>query len=206
MSQLGGSVGRQKNADDIEAVRVISKREEPSVEAGSANDAEAFPLVDGGLRTGELVVPPSLDFQKDEERRGEGQVVGDEVDLALDGASVPSAADGTAKVARDNLIALGGEIAGGDLFPKLAQLTGGVVGGERTARRFPGRSNQPSPVSPAEEVYLRKVVTSQPESMDGEKSPSPVRTVRIACVDQGPLRSFSGLIQGVEGWRGGGMR
>jgi len=203
MSQLGGSVGRQKNADDIEAVRVISKREEPSVEAGSANDAEAFPLVDGGLRTGELVVPPSLDFQKDEERRGEGQVVGDEVDLALDGASVPSAADGTAKVARDNLIALGGEIAGGDLLAELPQLTGREVERTQTVTESAGRSNQPLPPSPAEEIYLAKQAKPQPGQMNGLESPSPVRAllqlVGIVWDDQ----EASPVFQRSDSWGGG---
>ena len=177
MSDLGRGVGWEKNADDIETVRVITKGEDSAVEAGGANDAEAFSVVDGGLRTSQLVVPPRLDFQKDEESGGEGQVVGNEVDLALDGASIPSAADGTAKVARDNLIALGDQIADGDLLAELPQLTGGEVRGERTARRSLVQSNQPSPASPAEEVYLRKMETSQPESMDGQESPLLVRTL-----------------------------
>ena len=137
MGQLGRSVGWEKKADNIEAVRAISKGEETAVEARGTSNAEAFSMVDGGFWAGELVVASCLDFQEDKDSGREGQVIRDEVDLALDGAPVRSATDGTAKVACDNLIALGDEIIGRELLAELSQLPGGEVSGDGRARESP---------------------------------------------------------------------
>lgn len=205
MGQLGRGVGLEQETDDIEAVRLISKGEETAVEAGSANDAEAFALVDGGLWAGELVIPSRLDFQEDEDCGGEGQVIRDEVDLALDGAPVWSPTDRATKVARDNLIALGDEIAGRELLAELSQLPGRDLGRYGTAREPARRSSQPTPPSLTEETDFSKMEEPSPQEEDrqpgGEKSPPPVRAdcclIDVVRLGQGRLRTSRKMIFGV---------
>ena len=207
MDQLRRGVGSEKETDDIEAVGLILEGEETAVEASSANDAEAFAMVDGGLWAGELVIPSRLDLEEDEDRGGEGQVIRDEVDLALDGASVRSLTDRTTKVARDNLIALGDEIASRKLLPELSQLPGRARGRSLTARESARRSRQPTPPSLTERTDLSKMEEPSPREgdrqPDGEKSPPPVRAghwlIDVVRLGQGRLRTVRNIISGVGG-------
>ena len=160
MGQLGGGVGREKKADDIEAVRLILEGEETAVKAGSTNEAAAFPVVDGGLWAGELVITSRLDLEEDEDRGGEGQVIRDDVDLAVDGTPVWLATDRTTKVARDNLIAVGDEIASRKLLAELSQLPGREPGLSGTVRESARWSTQPTPPSLTEQADLSKMEKS----------------------------------------------
>ena len=108
----------RQDGHDIVAPWFILDSEQAAIDTGGANDAASFGAIDGCFREGHLGVSSGFNFDQDEGEGANGFVIGDEVDLAEDLATVAAMSDrGTKSRGHDPVAVLFEEGSGGCLAP-----------------------------------------------------------------------------------------